>query len=140
MPRGGHTHVRSPPLACLRDGSRTLIFQWCHFFLCQIVFLSYFFCSITFSYCIDSIYCIVWLEYNACPVIKPIVVCRWQLWVVVVLCLFVVSVCLHVFMRLSVYFVAFALLFYVGLLGFHFLCAQRVFCLYCSSTLGSSEP
>ena len=106
MPRGGHTHVRSPPLACLRDGSRTLIFQWCHFFLCQIVFLSYFFCSITFSYCIDSIYCIVWLEYNACPVIKPIVVCRWQLWVFVVLCLFVCTflcVCQYILCHLHYY-------------------------------------
>ena len=52
----------------------------------------------------------------------------------------VVSVCLQVFMRLSVYFVSFALLFDVGLLGLHFLCAQRVFCLYCMCTLGSSEP
>jgi len=65
-----------------------------------------FFCSITFSYCIDSIYCIVWLEYNACPVIKPIVVCRWQLWVFVVLCLFVCTflcVCQYILCHLHYY-------------------------------------
>ena len=46
------------------------------FTLCRS-FFSRFICWITFLLHVDSIYCIQWVEYIACLVIKPLVVCCW---------------------------------------------------------------
>ena len=44
-----------------------------------------------------------------------------------------------IFLCLSLYFVSFVLLFDVGVLGLHFLCAQRVFIVCVSGKEGGGE-